>query len=133
MGPKIIPDVVSEQTIRALTAEDTARDAAKMMVEVNISAVLVVVDGDCLVGIVTERDLSRRVVATDRRASETKLGEIMTADPVTVSPDDSAVEAMAEMDRLKIRHLPVVDEGRVVGVVSIRDLRSSISTHVVAV
>ena len=133
MALKMIPDVVSEQDIKTLTTDDTAVDAANMMTEFNISAVIVVNLDGTLAGIVTERDLSRRVVAADRKGSEVRLYEIMTPDPASVSPEETAGHAMEQMRSLRIRHLPVVDEGQVVGIVSIRDLRHSFSQQIVTV
>ena len=133
--PQVLPDYqsVADQEVRTLRPDQTAYDAAQLMTAHNISAVIVVDDNDRLAGIVTERDLSRRVVAQDRKGSELKLGEIMTEDPAALRPEDNAAHAMETMRNLKIRHLPVVKDDKVVGIVSIRDLRHSLSRAIVTV
>ena len=128
MGSRIIPDVVSGQAIRGLRPVDTALDAARMMRDHDISAVVVLDDEGILVGIVTERDFARRVVAEDGRSSALGLSEVMTANPATVAPESSPYDALEMMRKLHVRHLPVVDAGRVVGMISMRDLRHAIGT-----
>ena len=127
MVPKLIPDVVSGQTIRALRPADSAHDAARLMREHDISAIVVLDDAGSLVGIVTERDLTRRVVADDRLASSVRVADVMTATPTTASPADSPYEALEAMLKRRVRHLPVIDGERVVGMVSMRDLRHAIA------
>jgi CBS domain-containing protein len=128
MQPKVIPDVVSGQTIRSLTPADSAHAAARLMREHDISAVAVLDQAGVLVGIVTERDLARRVVADDRQASSLLLSEVMTAGPATVEPGASPFEVLELMRSLRVRHLPIVEAGKVVGMVSIRDLRQAIAS-----
>ena len=132
MPLSIVPDVVSEQTVPALSPRDSARDVARLMADRNISAVVVEDEGR-LVGIVTERDLSRRVVATDSVASTLRVADIMTRDPEVIAPSGTPAEALEIMERLRIRHLPVVQDDRVLGVVSIRDLQLSMSRRVVTI
>ena len=127
-----VRELIVAQDVQALSPSDSAHAAAELMDRCNVSAVLVVDDGR-LLGIVTERDLSRRVVALDRRGSEVKLESIMTADPQVVGPEDSVVSALERMQRIGVRHLPVLEDDRVAGVVSIRDVQSSVSARVVAV
>jgi CBS domain-containing protein len=91
------------------------------MGERRIGAVKVVEHG-VLKGIVTERDLVGRLLARDRDPETTRLAEIMTADPETLAPGDSALDALEKMRLGRYRHLPVLDGGEVVGMVSIRDL-----------
>lgn len=120
MSRKIIPDVVSDQDIVSLSKSATVLDAARLMSQRSINAVLIM-DGDVLHGIFTARDLARRVVAGDR-SLDTPLGEVMTANPATVAANAAPVEALRLMFHGGFRHLPVVDGGRVVGLVSRRDL-----------
>ena len=124
----IIPDIVNDQKLSVLSQQDTAREAAKQMAEMDIAAIVVTDDGGKLLGIVTERDLTRRVIAGNRDADKVTVGEIMTANPDTLAPGDSALDALELMRTRKYRHLPVVDEGRVVGMVSIRDLYAAVKT-----
>ena len=128
---KLVPDVVSGQEIRALTETASARDAGALMTTHDISAVVVNNAAGQLIGIVTERDLSRRVVAEGRDAASTPLAAIMTREPTTLSATDTAYDAMQTMRRLLVRHLPVVEDGRVVAMVSVRDLRHAIAHEVV--
>ena len=122
MSMMIIPDVVADQNVQTLRPDQTAHEAARMMTEHNISAVIVVDDKERLAGIVTERDLSRRVVAMDRKGSDLQLSEIMTSNPAALRPEDNAAHAMETMRDLKIRHLPVVERDTLKGVVSLRDV-----------
>mgnify|MGYP003122488716 CR=1 FL=1 len=121
MDRKIVPDVVSGQTLASLAPDDTVRQAAELMVSHHCSAILVM-QGDKLAGIFTERDITRRVVASNRNPDTTKLSEVMTPDPDTLSGDDLAGSALERMSERGYRHLPVVDNGKVIGMVSIRDL-----------
>lgn len=129
MALKIIPDVVHNQTIHSLRESNTAQEAAREMIENDVSAVVVVDENDKLVGIVTERDMTRRVVAECRDANSVTLAEIMTVDPETLSPDDLAHEALGRMLQRGFRHLPVVEEGHAVGMVSMRNLQKSIANY----
>jgi CBS domain-containing protein len=96
-------------------------EAVQEMVEANVGSLLVT-DGGDIVGIVTERDYLRRVTLEGRTDKDTAVGEIMTAPLVVVTPETEIDECMAVMTDRRIRHLPVVDGGDVVGVVSIGDL-----------
>ena len=126
MHLKIIPDIVKDQTICALPASSTAIEAAKAMVAHHCAAVVITDEDGKLTGIVTERDLTRRVVAVDRDPKSTMLREIMSKDPDTLSPGDSALDALELMRVRGYRHLPVVDQDRVVGMVSVRDLYDAV-------
>ena len=120
MVRKIIPDIVSEQDIFELAGEATVRDAAKGMAERNINSV-VITDAGRLTGIFTGTDLVKKVVAVGLDPDLTALSDVMTRDPETVSPDLNAVEALHRMQDGRFRHLPVVKNGELVGVVSRRD------------
>jgi CBS domain-containing protein len=122
MRPRIIPGVVKNQTIRSLSAKNTAYEAARMMVDSHISAIVITDDNGDLKGIVTERDMVHRVLVTNTKAADLRLEDIMTKDPLTVSPNDSAMDALELMRERKFRHLPVTENGKVVGMISIRDL-----------
>jgi CBS domain-containing protein len=99
----------------------TVFDAVKVMVDENVGAVLVTHDGE-ISGIFTERDYLRRIAVEGRTSRETKVREVMSAPVVAVTPETSVDEAMAIMTDRRIRHVPVVDAGSVVGMVSIGDL-----------
>jgi len=105
--------------------EESVLDAIKLMATENIGAAIVM-SGDRLVGIFSERDYARKVVLKGRSSEATRVEEIMTANVVCVSPRAKSRECMTLMSEKNIRHLPVVDEGRVVGMVSIRDIVTDI-------
>jgi CBS domain-containing protein len=94
----------------------TVFEAIKLMAEKNVGA-LVVVENDKLVGIISERDYTRKVVLQGRLSKETFVGEIMTKDPFTAHPGDSVSECMELMTDKHIRHLPVTESGTLVGLV----------------
>ncbi len=125
MQRKIVPDIIGEQTLTALTRSATVREAAELMLERNIGAILVIED-DRLQGIFTERDLTTRVAATGRNPDTTQLGEVMTGDLDTVSPNDTAASVLELMQEHGYRHVPVLDGDQVVGIVSIRDLYAAV-------
>jgi len=83
---------------------------------------LLVMEGEEIVGIITERDYARNVILMGKTSPETPVCEIMTTNVVTVSPDQTALECMEIMTEKRIRHLPVIDNGRLLGMVSIGDL-----------
>jgi CBS domain-containing protein len=115
LGAKARGDVLS------IDCEATVYDAVETMVEANVGALLVTVDGR-IEGIVTERDYLRRVTIEGRTDHETRVREIMTAPLIVVSPETSIDECMALMTERRIRHLPVAEHGEVVGVISIGDV-----------
>ena len=104
---------------------DTVLDAIKVLAKEDIGAAVVVADGH-LVGIFSERDYTRKVVLQGRHSESTRVEEIMTANVICVSPRSKTRDCMALMSEKNIRHLPVVEEGRVVGMVSIRDIVTDI-------
>jgi CBS domain-containing protein len=104
---------------------DTVYHAIKMMAEKNVGA-LVVLDGRKMVGIVTERDFARNVFLKGRGSPQTLVGEIMGRNVVCVEPDKSIEECMAIMSAKRVHHLPVINDGELLGIVSIGDLVKSI-------
>ena len=105
----------------AVSPDDSVLDAIKLMAQKSIGAVLVMRDAQ-LAGIVSERDYARKVVLQGRSSSDTPVGDIMTADVVTVRLNDTVDHCMQIVTDRRIRHLPVVESGSVIGVVSIGDL-----------
>ncbi len=126
MERRIVPDLVRDQTIACLPPSATVQDAAQIMAERHIGAILVAVDGR-LQGIFTERDVLARVVAARLDPNDTALGGVMTPNPDTVAPNDTALEALRKMSERGYRHLPVIDNDRLVGIVSIRDLYAAVN------
>ena len=101
--------------------DDTVYRTLEVLAEKGVGA-LVVMDGDTLCGIVSERDYARKVVLEGQTSHDALVGEIMTAEVTTVTGSDSVDQCMDLMTDKHIRHLPVVEEGRVVGVISIGDV-----------
>ena len=101
--------------------EQSVLEAIKVLAQEDIGAAIVMT-GDRLAGIFSERDYTRKVILKGRASDSTRVEEIMTPNVVVVSPRTRTRECMALMTEKNIRHLPVVDEGRVVGMVSIRDI-----------
>jgi len=111
---------IMKANVKSTSAGDTFANVAKLLHDNAISSV-VVMDGDRLAGIVTERDLVN-LVAEGLDPRTTKVGDRMSTNLDTVEPRSDIAEAAEHMARLRIRHLPVVDKGKLVGIVSIRDL-----------
>lgn len=101
--------------------ESTVYEAVGLMGEKNIGA-LVVVEGDEVVGVLSERDYSRKVVLQGRTSRDTRVGDILTRPAITVTFGDSIETCMQLMTCRRIRHLPVVEDGRLMGLVSMGDL-----------
>ena len=104
-----------------IDGDATVFDAVKVMVEANVGALLVS-DGDETVGIFTERDYLRRIAVEGRRSRTTLVRDVMSAPVICVTPETSLDECMALMSDRRIRHAPVIDGGRLVGMISIGDL-----------
>jgi CBS domain-containing protein len=115
----LLRDLMSRDLL-SVAPEDTIGEAAQKMVDRGVGSA-VVLDFGRLIGIFTERDLMR-AVAGRVHSSEARVREWMTADPVTVSPEDSAEEAASTMLERGFRHLPVVENDRAIGIISIRDI-----------
>ena len=107
--------------IHAVTPQAAVIDAIRLMAEKGIGAVLVM-DGAQLAGILSERDYARKIVLRDRSSRDTPVADIMSAEVVTVSPSSTVEQCLQLVTERRIRHLPVVEGGQVVGVVSIGDL-----------
>lgn len=108
-----------------ISPDSSVLDAIKLMGEKEIGALLVT-ESNNLIGIVSERDYARKVILKGKESHNTPISDIMTANVVSVSPDESIDNCMALMTRHKIRHLPVIERGRITGVLSIGDLVKAI-------
>ncbi|WP_322042406.1 CBS domain-containing protein [Paraburkholderia sp. J67] len=111
----------SEQVVHTIGANDSVYDAIRLMAEKHIGA-LVVIDGDAIVGIVTERDYARKIVLMDRSSKTTAVRDIMTPHVRFVQLDQTTYDCMALMTERRMRHLPVMENGKLIGMVSIGDL-----------
>jgi CBS domain-containing protein len=112
-------------TLWHVTPEMTVYEAVEKLAHYEAGALLVM-DGDRLAGVFSERDYTRKVTLVGRHSKDTLVSEIMTADVVTVSAATRTRECMSLMSTRKIRHLPVVDGDRVLGMISIRDIMDDI-------
>ncbi len=103
--------------------EDTVYDALRTMGEKNIGALVAVENGE-VIGVLSERDYSRKVVLQGRTSRDTRVGEILSRPAITIRSRDGIEKCMELMTCNRIRHLPVVDDGRLIGLISIGDLVS---------
>jgi CBS domain-containing protein len=108
-------------TVWSITPDATVYDAIAMMADKNVGALLVVQDGR-LVGIVSERDYTRKVMLRGKRSREAFVHEIMSTELTTVDPKESVDRCLRNMTEKHVRHLPVVKDGEICGVISIGDL-----------
>lgn len=116
-----VKDVMARRAILKATPAVHVRKAARMMADKNAGAVLVI-DHDRLVGICTERDIVFRVVAQGLDPATTRLADVMTRDPHVVAPDKPFGYALLVMHERGFRHMPVVQDGKVIGMVSARSV-----------
>lgn len=120
MSRRPVRELVKHQRVLSGTANLTVAEAARRMCEAKVGA-LMVIEGETLVGIFTERDALYRVLAEGKDPKQVKLREVMTAHPTTVSADTLVGHALLIMHENGFRHVPVVENGRPIGMVSARD------------
>jgi signal-transduction protein with cAMP-binding, CBS, and nucleotidyltransferase domain len=127
---KTAADILAGKKPGVLTidADVSVLEAARQMIEANVGSMLVTVGGQ-ITGIVTERDYLRRVVLEEKGDRETTVGEIMTSPLIVVTPATSIDECMSIITERRIRHLPVAEEGDVIGLISIGDVVKFTSTQ----
>jgi len=121
---KTVADILKAKAVaqvHSIWPSATVLEAITLMADKGIGA-LVVCDGEQVVGIVSERDYARKVVLMERSSYNTEVSEIMTADVLTVTPAHSNEYCMKLMTDKRLRHLPVLEDGKLVGLVSIGDL-----------
>ena len=128
-----VTDILNQQQRHSLQSthpDETVLSATQKMNEHSIGALLVIDDEENLVGIFTERDVLRRVVAVERAPSRVQVREVMTSEVACCRPETSIDEARSIFRQYRIRHLPVVDDrGKVQGLISIGDLNAHHSNH----
>ena len=118
---KQIAELIEGQPLFHVRSSDRVRDVARRMSEKNIGAIAVV-DSGKLVGIFSERDIMSRVVAPGLNPDDTPVAKVMTRDLVVADPSEDVEVALQKMHAVGCRHLPIVDKGNLVGIISIRDL-----------
>jgi IMP dehydrogenase len=114
-----------KQATYSIDVNETVYRAIELMADANIGAVLVT-DGEHIVGICSERDYARKVILKGHDSRTTRVREIMTEEMITVHPETSLEKCMALMTQYHIRHLPVVDQGHLIGLISIGDVVHSV-------
>lgn len=114
-------DLISGQELNVVSSRHTILEAARLMTEKRIGAVPVV-EGENLVGIFSERDIMTRVVAKDIDYRTTPVESVMSRNLIVGRPDESIERILARMKQSRIRHLPIVNEGTLIGILSLRDL-----------
>ena len=124
---KTIKQVIDSKgsDVKSISPDTEAKDALKTLAKDNISSLLVI-DKDQVIGIFTEKDFTCKVVVEDRIGDKVNVSEIMTAPVCAIRPDQSVEDAMSVMTKKRIRHLPVMDGDKLVGLVSIGDLVKAI-------
>ena len=118
---QILKTKSQHQTVYTIGPDDSVLDALKLLADKNVGA-LPVVENDQVVGIVSERDYARKLVLKGRSSAATPVREIMSAPVVTVGPKEKLDYCMQQMTDRHLRHLPVVDKGQLLGLLSIGDL-----------
>ena len=116
-----IREVIAGRKLEGVAPDATVRAACRVLVAADAGA-LAVMEGDRLVGILGEHDVIEKCVAGGRRTDETRVADIMTRDPVLIDAERSLADALELMTGRGIRHLPVIAAGRVVGILSMRDI-----------
>ena len=118
-----VQQLLEEKPQQVLSIQPQAKvfDALMLMAEKDVGA-LVVLEGDKLVGIFSERDYARKIILFGKTSKDTSVGEIMTAKVVCVRPEQMVDQCMALMTQKRVRHLPVLSEKKVVGIISIGDV-----------
>jgi len=114
--------------VYSISPDASVYDALRLMAEKNVGSLLVL-EGDRMAGMISERDYARKIVLKDKLSKETKVKEIMTTEVFTVTPDMDLDECMEIMTDKRLRHLPVVENDRVLGIVSIGDIVKGIIDH----
>jgi CBS domain-containing protein len=121
---KKVPQILRSKpdpTVHAIVPTASMFDALKLMAEKNIGALLIM-EGETIVGMVSERDYARKIVLMGRSSKETPVRDVMTCPVMYVGPQQSTEECMALMTEKRLRHLPVLDDGKLIGLISIGDL-----------
>lgn len=114
--------------VQTIAPETSVLAALRTMAELNIGA-LVVVEGGAVRGLLSERDYARKVILHGKASADTSVADIMSADVVSVTPEESVEDCMGKMTEKRVRHLPVLEGGELVGIISIGDVVAAIIEH----
>ena len=114
-----------EGTVNSLQPQDSVFEALRRLADHDVGAMMVI-DNGRLVGVFSERDYTRKIALAGKSSKDTQVRDIMSANVFTVSPQTDTRDCMALMSQKKIRHLPVMDGGKVLGMISIRDIMNDI-------
>ncbi len=120
MTQREVGQLITRKDLVCLPGSATVREASRLMAEQRVGAVLIL-EGTVLQGIFTERDALNRVLAEDRDPDSMQLHEVMTENLVTLGPTAAAVDALWLMNEVGFRHLPVVEDDHIYGIISLRD------------
>ncbi len=120
MKHREVGQLITRKDLVCLPGTATVREASRLMADRGVGAVLVM-EGSALQGIFTERDALNRVLAEDRDPDVTQLSDVMTGNVVILGPKAAAVDALRLMSEIGFRHLPVVEENHIYGIISLRD------------
>lgn len=115
-----------EPTVFSLSPQDSVFEALRRMADHDVGAMMVLDEHGRLIGVFSERDYTRKIALMGKSSKDTPVRDIMTANVITVSPQTDTRDCLALMSQKKIRHLPVMDSGKVMGMISIRDITSDI-------
>jgi len=118
---KQIAEIIEGRPLYHATSTESVRDVARRMTQWNVGAIAIV-DGETLVGVFSERDLMTRVVAAGLDPDGTKIDDVMTKEIAVAAPVENIDDALGKMHSLNCRHLPVVERGKLLGMLSLRDL-----------
>lgn len=119
---KSIRSLLTERALLSMTGEESALEAARAMHRAHVGCVLVVDDGGAPLGIFTERDLMTRVVVPGVDPEKVRIADVMSEELFIAGPEERLNDVAQQMQSLHIRHLPVVEDGKVIGILSLRDL-----------
>jgi CBS domain-containing protein len=127
---RCVKDILQEKgtQVYAISPDAKVYEALKMMADKNVGA-LMVIEKDKAVGLISERDYARKVVLKGRFSKDVPVREIMATDMILVSPDDDVEHCMEMMTDKRVRHLPVFENDRLIGIISIGDIVNTIIEH----
>ena len=127
---KIVKDIlrVKGSNVYSTAPDATVYDVLKQMAEKNVGA-LMVLEGEKIVGLISERDYARKTILKGRLSKETAVKEIMTANVITVGPEKDLEECMELFTDKHVRHLPVIENEKIIGIVSIGDVVKGVIDH----